>query len=134
MSHGLPALMGAAAAVIVVATPLSMARQAHRAERSPRPPRSLGASGISGHLDERHRDAARTSDEFAGREFLTGAEAVAYEKRARERNDADRRETDAEADLATGYNDLFWDRGTNRGLYAANLARGRSARRENSFA
>src|SRR5882672_2851786 len=49
--------------------------------------------------------------EFAGKEFLTEAEAAAYEKRARERNDADRRDGDAEADLATGYNDLFWERG-----------------------
>ena len=49
--------------------------------------------------------------EFAGKAFLTEAEAAAYEKRARERNDADRRDGNAEADLATGYNDLFWERG-----------------------
>ena len=49
--------------------------------------------------------------EFAGKAFLTEAEAAAYQKRARERNDADRRDGDAEADLATGYNDLFWERG-----------------------
>jgi hypothetical protein len=49
--------------------------------------------------------------ELAGKEFFTETEATAYEQRARERNDADRRDTDAEADLAVGYNDLFWERG-----------------------
>jgi hypothetical protein len=49
--------------------------------------------------------------ELAGKEFFTVAEAAAYEKQARERTDADRREGDAEADLATGYNDIFWERG-----------------------
>jgi hypothetical protein len=50
--------------------------------------------------------------ELAGKEFFTVAEAAAYEKQARERNDADRREGNAEADLATGYNDIFWERGS----------------------
>jgi hypothetical protein len=50
--------------------------------------------------------------EFAGREFLTVAEAAAFERQARERTDADRRDSrDAEADLAIGYNDIFWERG-----------------------
>jgi hypothetical protein len=50
--------------------------------------------------------------EFAGKEFFSQAEAAAYEKRMRERNDADRRDSNAEADLATGYNAAWWDRGT----------------------
>jgi len=50
--------------------------------------------------------------ELAGKEFFTAAEAAAYEKQARQRNDADRREGNAEADLATGYNDIFWERGS----------------------
>jgi hypothetical protein len=50
--------------------------------------------------------------EFAGQEFLTEKEAADYERRMRERNDADRRDANAEADLAVGYNAAWWDRGT----------------------
>ena len=51
--------------------------------------------------------------DLAGKEFFTEAEAAAYEKQARQRNDADRRDSNAEADLAVGYNAAWWDRGTN---------------------
>ena len=50
--------------------------------------------------------------ELAGKEFFTRAEAADYEQRMRDRNDGDRRDTNAEADLAVGYNDAWWDRGT----------------------
>jgi hypothetical protein len=50
--------------------------------------------------------------ELAGKAFFTLAEAAAYEKQVRERNNADRRETNSDADLTTGYNDFWWDRGT----------------------
>jgi hypothetical protein len=50
--------------------------------------------------------------ELAGKAFFTAAEAAAYEKQMRERNDADRRDSNAEADLAVGYNAIWWDRGT----------------------
>ena len=50
--------------------------------------------------------------DLAGKEFFTEAEAAAYEKQARQRNDADRRDSNAEADLAVGYNAAWWDRGT----------------------
>ncbi len=50
--------------------------------------------------------------EFADKPFFTPAEAAAFEKQARDRNNADRRESNADADLVTGYNDFWWDRGT----------------------
>jgi hypothetical protein len=74
-------------------------------------PRAFGERDLQGIWTNATLTPLERPAEFAGREFLTEAEAVAYEKRVRERNDADRRETDAEADLATGYNDLFWERG-----------------------
>ena len=49
--------------------------------------------------------------EFAEKEFFTQNEATEYEKQARERNNGDRRDVNPEADLATGYNDFWWDRG-----------------------
>ena len=50
--------------------------------------------------------------ELADKPFFTPAEAADYEKQVRERNNGDRRDTNSEADLATGYNDFWWDRGT----------------------
>jgi hypothetical protein len=50
--------------------------------------------------------------ELAGKEFFTPAEAAEYEKRVRDRNNGDRRDSSAAADLAVGYNDFWWDRGT----------------------
>ena len=50
--------------------------------------------------------------ELAGKEFFTQAEAAEYEKQGRERNNADRRDSNADADLAVGYNAVWWDRGT----------------------
>ena len=50
--------------------------------------------------------------EFAEKAFLTAAEAADYEKQVRERNHGDRRDANPDADLAVGYNDFWWDRGT----------------------
>ena len=50
--------------------------------------------------------------ELAGKEFFTEKEAAEYEKQMRERNNGDRRDSNAEADLTVGYNDVWWDRGT----------------------
>jgi hypothetical protein len=50
--------------------------------------------------------------EFSGKAFFSPEEAAAYEKQVRERNNGDRRDVNPEADLAVGYNDFWWDRGT----------------------
>ncbi|PYS35123.1 MAG: hypothetical protein DMG14_27710 [Acidobacteria bacterium] len=50
--------------------------------------------------------------ELEGKAFFTPDEAAEYEKQMRERNNGDRRDGNAEADLAIGYNDFWWDRGT----------------------
>ena len=49
---------------------------------------------------------------LAGKEFFTEQEAVEYEKQTRERNDKDRRDGPAEADVGRAYNDFWWDPGT----------------------
>src|SRR5438874_5795249 len=49
--------------------------------------------------------------EFAGREFLSDAEAKAFEARTLERNNRDNREQSADADVAGAYNEFWWDRG-----------------------
>ena len=96
MNYQFAALIGAAA--------IAIAGQATS-------PRGFGERDLQGIWTNATVTPLERPAEFAGKEFLTEAEAAAFEKRARDRNDADRREGDAEADLATGYNDLFWERG-----------------------
>ena len=50
--------------------------------------------------------------DIVGKAFFTAEEATAYEQQVRARNDADRRDANPTADLAVGYNDFWWDRGT----------------------
>src|SRR3954447_5317526 len=49
--------------------------------------------------------------EFAGKEFLTDAEAAQYEARTVQRNNRDKRGESADDDVASAYNELCWDRG-----------------------
>jgi len=50
--------------------------------------------------------------QFDGRPTMSLAEAAEFEKNATERNNADRRDGGANADLARAYNDGWYDRGT----------------------
>jgi hypothetical protein len=47
-----------------------------------------------------------------GKEFFTEQEAAAYEKDVVERNNKDKRDGSAEADVSRAYNDFWWDSGT----------------------
>jgi hypothetical protein len=49
---------------------------------------------------------------LAGKEFFTATEARQYEKDTAERNNADRRDSDSQADLNRAYNEAWYDRGT----------------------
>jgi hypothetical protein len=49
--------------------------------------------------------------EFAGKAFLTDAEAAQYEARMAERNNRDNREQNPETDVSSAYNEFWWDRG-----------------------
>ena len=101
MSHRFAAFIGAVAAAIAA---VSLAGQT--------PPRPLDSQrDLQGIWTNASVTPLERPSELAGKEFFTEAEAAAYEKQAREQNDADRRDSNAEADLATGYNDLFWERG-----------------------
>ena len=50
--------------------------------------------------------------ELAGKQVFTEKEAVEYEKRFLERNNRDRRDGSAEADVGRAYNDFWWDSGS----------------------
>ena len=49
--------------------------------------------------------------EFAGREFLTDAEAKQFEQRTAVQSNRDNRSQSADADVASAYNEFWWDRG-----------------------
>lgn len=50
--------------------------------------------------------------EFAGKEFLSPAEAAAYEKRLLDQGNRDRRGDSAEADAAGAYNEFWFEKGS----------------------
>jgi hypothetical protein len=50
--------------------------------------------------------------EFGGRPTMSAADAARFEKDLMERNNADRRDGSADADVARAYNDAWYDRGT----------------------
>ena len=50
--------------------------------------------------------------ELADKPFFTEKEAADYENDVRKRNNMDRRDGGAEADVTRAYNDFWWDRGT----------------------
>src|SRR6185437_15613284 len=50
--------------------------------------------------------------DLAGKAFFTPQEAEKYEKDTVERNNADRRDGGATADVGRAYNNFWWDRGT----------------------
>jgi hypothetical protein len=50
--------------------------------------------------------------ELAGKEFFTPKEAAEYEAVLLSRNNMDRRDGPAEADVSRAYNDFWWDRGS----------------------
>src|ERR1700726_2102350 len=50
--------------------------------------------------------------DLTGKAFFTAAEARQYEKDTVDRNNADRRDGGAQADLNRAYNDAWYDRGT----------------------
>ena len=49
---------------------------------------------------------------LAGKQVFTPEEAAKYEKETNQRNDADSRESNPEADVNHAYNQFWWDRGT----------------------
>lgn len=116
MCHRIVAFIGAAAAVfaVVLQAPAAMAGQAPpAAAKKWTPPRTAdNKPDLQGIWTNGTITPLERPREFAGKEFLTAAEAAELEKQTRDRNNGDRRDTNPEADLTVGYNDFWWDRGT----------------------
>src|SRR5467141_4463911 len=106
MSHRFSVSVGA----LVLLVPLAVFAQTAKSWTPPKTPD--GRPDLQGIWTNATLTPLERPAELAGKEFFTKAEAADYEKRMRERNDGDRRDANAEADLAIGYNDAWWDRGS----------------------
>lgn len=77
----------------------------------PAPPRTTSQSDLQGTWNFSTITPLERPAEFAGKEFLSEAEAAAFEARTVQRNNRDTRESSADADVASAYNEFWWDRG-----------------------
>jgi hypothetical protein len=107
--------------VAVALVPRSLSGQARSLPAAPEPtatprwnsPRTFdGRPDLQGIWTNATVTPLERPKELAGKEFLSEQEAAEFEKRIVEQNNADRRRSDPEADLAIGYNDIWWERGT----------------------
>jgi hypothetical protein len=99
MRRHVPVLAG----IVMAAGTLVMAQQTART--------ASGPSDLQGTWNFSTITPLERPAEFAGKEFLTDAEAAAYEARTVQRNNRDTRESSADADVASAYNEFWWDRG-----------------------
>jgi hypothetical protein len=102
------ALSAALAAAIAATAPQSGARGVSRASTASTSSLDLDGVWAFSTLTPLERPA-----EFASKPALTQEEAAAFESRTIQRNDRDRRDSSsADADVASAYNEFWWDRGT----------------------
>src|SRR5207244_7911942 len=92
--------------VVMVAAPLLLAQRGPAGA-----PIAAGRPDLQGVWNFSTITPLERPAEFAGKEFLTDAEAAAYEARTVQRNNRDTREQSADADVASAYNEFWWDRG-----------------------
>jgi hypothetical protein len=100
------------ALVAILATATLSAQPAPRTQSWPVPRTSDGHPDLQGIWNNATITPLERPADLAGKAFFTPAEAAAYEKQMVERNDVDRRPTNVETDVAFGYNNAWWDRGT----------------------
>jgi hypothetical protein len=87
--------------------------QSGTAERTTRPRTADGHPDLQGIWSFATLTPLERPSELAGKQMLTDQEAAEFEKRAVERNNADRRDgAGTDADVARAYNDFWYDRGT----------------------
>ena len=97
----------ALAAVMLAGTVTAQTRSSYTPPRTPDGQPDLQGVWTNVTLTPLERPA-----NLAGKEFFTPAEARQYEKDTVDRNNADRRDGGAQADLNRAYNDAWYDRGT----------------------
>ena len=99
-------------AALALLAPLaaSTAAQGQTDETAPRT--AWGAPDLQGTWDFRTVTPLERPEELAEKEFLTAEDAVALRESELASRDADRRGTSTASDLERGYNDFWWDYGS----------------------
>jgi len=106
-------MRGKAVALAIVILAGSLAAQSKSVQGKYVPPRTPdGQPDLEGVWTNVTITPLERPANLAGKEFFTPAEARQYEKDTVERNNADRRDGGAQADLSRAYNDAWYDRGT----------------------
>jgi hypothetical protein len=77
----------------------------------PAPRNADGHADLNGVWSFATATPVERAPEFGTKLFLTDEEAAQYAKRVVEGRDKDRRPSDPEADVASAYNDFWWDQG-----------------------
>jgi hypothetical protein len=101
------------AAVLAVCAPGQAQAQAQVPKNWTAPKTADGHPDLSGYWTNVTITPLERPAQFAGKAFLTPAEAAAYEHETVDRNNVDKRaNVGTDADLAGAYNNFWWDRGT----------------------
>ena len=99
-------------AAFVLLVPLSAALAAQNQAEQTAPRTAWGAPDLQGTWDFRTVTPLERPEEFAEKEFLTAEDAVTLRENELTSRDADRRGTSTASDLERGYNDFWWDYGS----------------------
>lgn len=110
MSHRSLASLCILATVVAVALLVPSTVAAQTAWTPPRTPD--GQPDLQGFWTNSTLTPLERPADLAGKEFFTPEEAAAFEKRALEQGNSDRRNTNAELDITGSYNNFWRDRGT----------------------
>ena len=108
VSRNVTALVAALALLAPLAA--STAAQSRADETAPRT--AWGAPDLQGMWDFRTVTPLERPEELAEKEFLTAEDAVALRESELASRNADRRGTSTASDLERGYNDFWWDYGS----------------------
>ena len=108
VSRNVTALLAALALLAPLAA--STAAQSRADETAPRT--AWGAPDLQGMWDFRTVTPLERPEELAEKEFLTAEDAVALRESELASRNADRRGTSTASDLERGYNDFWWDYGS----------------------
>ncbi len=105
--------MKAFCSFLCLAAFIALPAAAQTSEKKWTPPRTLdGKPDLEGIWTNVTLTPLERPPELGNKQFFTPAEAAQYEKETIQRNNADRRDGPAEADVSRAYNDFWWDRGT----------------------
>ena len=102
----------ALAAAFALLAPLAASPAAQSQGEQTAPRTAWGAPDLQGTWDFRTVTPLERPEELAEKEFLTAEDAVALRESELASRDADRRGTSTASDLERGYNDFWWDYGS----------------------